>query len=237
MADEKPEVEIDAKEAKSTKKEKKPKKEGGIPILIMAGGALGGVIMIIVSVIIGTVIANKLFPPVVPAVTGEEQVASEDAGQHTKKLKPFPEDGEDMGEGISLLEDSEWLTFDSNKTQTNLKSPAGMIGIIDIAATYKPYYVEELTEKGFLEEPGTDSHGNPTPAGANKESGLYKKLKLNVTSALIDFISSHTAEELQNLQSSGKLSDSLKTKLKNPFKDIGLIVGKVDITQFIIATM
>jgi flagellar basal body-associated protein FliL len=233
MADEKTN-EIETEKNKPVKS--KEKKEDGIPLVLMIGGALGGVVMIIVSVIIGTIIANKLFPPQIGTAVVEEEHTTTDGKGHHKKLEPFPEDNEIEGT-ISLLEDSDWLTFDSCKIQTNVKSPAGMIGIIDVAVSYKPHYVEELTIKGFLQEPGVDGHGNPTSGGANKESTLYKKLKLNVSSALLGFIGSHTADELQNMQSNGTLSDSLKVNLKQPFKDIGLIVGKVDITSFIIARM
>jgi hypothetical protein len=54
---------------------------------------------------------------------------------------------------------------------------------------------------------------------------------------LIDFISKHSSSELQNLQSNGSLGDSLKVSLKKSFKDIGLVVGKVDVTYFMIARM
>jgi len=235
MAVEKINEEVESNVAESTKKKKKEKslqKKGAISILLMVGGALGVVIMIIASVIIGTVLANKLFPPQTGmiVVTDDEDTDK----KHLKKLKPFPTDDEDFEDTISLLQDDEWLTFDDCKSQTNVRGST-TICVIDIAVTYKPYYVEELKAKGFLTKPGKDSHGNPTLAGVNKNHDLFIKLKRNVKTSLLDFISKHTASELQGMQSSGTLSDSLKMYLKNSFKDIGLVIGKVDVTYFIIS--
>ena len=241
MADEKVNENVgDEKEApaKKEKKQKPPTKEGAIPMVLMIGGAFGGVVMIIVSVIIGTVIANKLFPPVSFPVAAVEEHHEENQheDEHGKaKLKSFPE--EDMEDDISLLQDGDWLTIDDCKAQTNVKGNASMMGIITIAAMYKPHYVEELSHKGFLTEAGKDGHGNPTPPGVNKESELYKRLKLNIKTALTSYISKHTADELQDMQSHGELADSLKGTLKKSFRDIGLIVGRVDITEFLVAKM
>ena len=235
MADEKINEEAENESPiKKEKKQKTPRKEGEIPMLFMIGGALGVVVMIIVSVIIGTVIANKLFPPVgfsVASVEGHGDGEHEDEDGKVK-LKPFVE--EDIEDTISLLQDEKWLTIDNCKAQTNVKGSASTLGIITIAAIYKPYYTEELSNRGFLTEGGKDGHGNPLPPGVNKESELYKKLQVNIKSALTSFISKHTAEELQDLQSNGDLPDSLKSALKNPFKDIGLVLGKVDITDFMV---
>ncbi|MCL2040399.1 MAG: hypothetical protein FWG85_08250 [Bacteroidetes bacterium] len=231
------EMEDENNEQSSPPKNKKTKSEGSIPLILMIGGALGGVIMIIVSVIIGTVIANKLFPPVAPVMmpADEHHDTANDEKHPKDKLNTFPDDYE-IDESISLLEDGEWLTFDSCKSQTNVKNNPNKLCIIDVAAIYKPHYVDLLTDKGFLtKSEGKDLHGNPIPPGVNKTSELYKKLQRNVTSALISFIGTHTEEELLYLKGNGQLSDSLKVALKEPFKDIGLIVGKVDVTYFIIS--
>ena len=239
MADEKINNEEEHKNEPSSKKEKKTKPEGSIPLALMIGGALGGVVMIIVSVIIGTIIANKLFPPILPVgvVAEEHHAETKEEEEHKEKLKAFPDD---LGieDSISLLEDGDWLTFDSCKSSTNIKNSPNKLCVIDIAAIYKPYYVDVLTEKGFLKKgEGKDVHGNPIPAGVDKNSDLYKKLQRNVTSALISFISTHTEEELLHLRSNSELSDSLKIALKASFKDIGLIIGKVDVTYFLVTKM
>ena len=232
MANENKNEEIESENTESTKKSKKqkaPKKEVAIPIPLMIGGALGVVIMIIASVIIGTVLANKLFPPHSGTIIVAEEDEEINEKKQTKKHKPFPEEDEDFENAISLLQDGEWLTLEDNKAQTNVKGST-TICVIDIAVTYKAHYVEELKNKGFLVETGKDS-----PPSANKDNELYVKLKRNVKTSLLDFISKHTASELQDMQSSGKLSENLKVHLKNSFRDIGLVIGKVEITYFIIS--
>jgi flagellar basal body-associated protein FliL len=225
--------------AESKKKKQKPskeKKEGEIPLVLMIGGALGGVIIIIVSVIIGTIVANKMFPPQIgPIAEGEntEKVAEE--GEHKEKLPAFPTD-EKYDDALSLLEEDDWLNFNSERIQTNV-SGGGKICILNIAIYYKPFWVKTLTEKGFLRPESEGGHGAMIPGGADTTNALYVKLKQSVSSKLLEFIGSHSEIDLQSMQSEAKLAETLKEYLKPTFKDTGLLVGKVEVTYFMLARM
>lgn len=240
------ELEEVAEDIESPKKEKgaktKPAKsadKGQLPLLLMIGGALGGVIMIIVSVVIGTVIAQKLFPPQMgaPVETEEHAEAEGEHGHAVEKLAPVP-DGEDMSEEgapSNLLADAGTLTFKSGKLASNTKGSANTVCLLEFVAEYKPYYVEQLTAKGFLTEAGVDAHGNPAPPGVDTTNELYQKLKLSVASEMMLFFNSKTSTEIHNMQSIGVLSDTLKNVLKKPFKETGLQIGRVSISGFNIA--
>jgi len=229
--EEEPNNEPSPQNEKKSKKEKTSKNEESIPLMLMIGGAVGGVVLIIVSVIIGTIIANKLFPPIPPViVTASEQTEN----QNSNKLKPFPAD-DSIEASIPLLEDGQWYVFDSCRMQTNVKNNPNRLCIIIIAATYKPHYVELLTQKGFLiPEKGKDNNGKPLPPSINKTSDHYKELERNIRSAMLDFIAQHTEEELLTLRGNGQLNDELKIVLKKPFEDNGLFLKKVDIIDIFI---
>jgi hypothetical protein len=138
-------------------------------------------------------------------------------------------------DALSLLEEDDWLYFNSERIQTNV-SDGNKICILNIAISYKPFWIKALTEKGFLRPESEGSHG-PIPGGADTTNPLYVKLKQSVSSKLLEFIGSHSEIDLQSMQSEAKLTETLKEYLKPTFKDIGLLVGKVEVTYFMLARM
>ncbi|MDR0927907.1 MAG: hypothetical protein LBO69_09135 [Ignavibacteria bacterium] len=258
MAKEEPEENLDdaadnaaesKKKPKKEKKTKEPNEDGKPSTILIAGGAAGLMILIIISVIVGSVIAQKMFPIEASAVVATEETEHAEGDEHSaKKLPPMP-DGEEGGEDvISMLADDSWLSFSSDKIQTNPSDNARAVCILNVAVTYKPYYVDQLTARGFLipaPAAGGGGHGEApaheegakVPMIADTNNSIYKSLRQSVASTLGGFLGSHTQASLQAMQSSNTLTDTLKSVLKTPFRNTGLIVGKVEITNFMIAPM
>jgi hypothetical protein len=184
-----------------------PKKSGQIPLPLIIGGAFGCVVMIVVSVIVGTIVAQQFFPPpivVVKEITKEvepeeEEHADEHGGGHgakKQKLEPIPED-EEIEDDSPLLADSDWLTFNSEKYAGNTRTP-GKMAVLEFVITYKPFRVDILKHKGFLTEAGVDGHGNPTPPGVDEKCDLYKEFQRNIKSKMMLFIAQSSDAELSS---------------------------------------
>ena len=146
----------------SKSKVAKPKKEGDVSVVLMIGGALGAVVLIIVSAIIGTVIANRIFPPYIiempappPPVVEEKTDDSSKEKKKKKKLESTEDDDDDDdeesdGSGSKLLGHHELYTFKSDKVTTNVKGSTVIFGQLTIAVNYKLLYLDELSDKGFI---------------------------------------------------------------------------------------
>jgi len=217
--------------SKKKTKEPKPKKEGDIPILLIIGGALGGVVLIILSVVIGTIVANKLFPPYIEGIeTAIKEVYAKieknDAtpNNNNKKLQ-FPD--EDTGfEGSQLFAaDEGWHTFSSGKITANVRNSTSMYLIVDIAIDYKLFHKEELIARGFAVEQGKNE-----PPTVDTNSAMYKRLKVEVASKLNDFAASHSEVELQEMRLN--FGEKIREELKPTFQSFGLQIGKVNVPVF-----
>jgi len=236
IADELPDGEEVAEAVEPSKKKTKapkPKKDGDIPIVLIVGGALGGVVLIILSVVIGTVVANKLFPPYVEGIETAikevyaNMVAKEEATNDNKKL-PFPDEDTGFEDSQLLTADADWHTFTSGEVTTNTKNSTTMFGIVSIAVDYSLHYKEELIARGFATVAGKDA-----PIEIDDKSQIYQRFQLAVTSVINDFIGSHTSEELQSMRQ--ELGAKIREELKPTFRSFGLVIGNVKITKFIVA--
>jgi uncharacterized membrane protein len=226
----------------SKKKAPKPKKEGGTPIVLIAGGAFAGVIVIILSVIIGVIIANMLFPKIfkegeAPEPEKIEKTAEEIAKEETEKLAENFPDNEEYDKKSLLLSGEEWYSFKSDKITTNVKGSVNTFVATSIMVDYRAYFKDELISKGFLLKGEGDSPETPVPPTVDTTSALYQKLKQIISSKMNDFIGMHTEGELQQMRTDEvlKFSDRFKEYLKPTFKDFGLVIGEVYIVEFMFA--
>jgi len=230
-----------AEPVEPSSKKSKPKKEGEIPIILIAGGALGGVVLIILSVVIGTIVANKLFPPYYEGIENaiqevyadmkKKEETTEDAKEQ-RKLPAFPD--EDTGfEGSHLFAaDVEWFTFVSSDITTNTRGSTQMFAQVKVSIDYNIHYKEELVARGFaVEEPAAEKGASPT-LKVIESSTLYKRFNLAVESKINDFIGLHSDAELQAMRQS--FGEKLREELKPTFREFGLIIGKVNVTKFIV---
>lgn len=250
-------------ETKSKKKPAKPKKEGGdTPILLMIGGALGAVVLIIVSVIIGTLITHKLFfsyPTDRQVVVkekddkaekedkdkeDEEEKKKKEDEEKEKKLPPIPDDLDELDVASKLLSMDDWYTIETAKITSNTRGSMNWFAIARVSINYKAYYKEELERKGFLVPAkaaggGEGGHGGAAPAGAeakfdvDQKGDFYKQFSQTLTAKINDFLSTHTAQELQANRLN--LSTELREFLKQTFKEYGLIIGEVKFLEWMVA--
>jgi hypothetical protein len=221
----------------SKKKVKKPRKEGEIPVILIVGGAFAGVIVIILSVIIGVIIANTLFPQAFKADAKAETEQTEKTDEIDKKEKleePVP-DGEYDSRSL-LLSGDEWYSFKSDKITTNVKNSINTFVVMSVMVDYQVHFKEELTAKGFLKA-AEEAAENPLPPAVDTTSALYQKLKQIVASRINDFIGTYSEQELQQMRTDAQLkfSDRFKEYLKPTFKDFGLIIGEVHFVEFMFA--
>lgn len=216
------------------KKESAPKKEGSMSLVVMIGGALGGVVLIILSVIIGTIIANKLFPPtIVGGAVATEKTEEKQEDTSKKKLPPYPEDDSMFVQSNLLTSDFHWNTFKSGRITTNVKNSTDRYVVIELTIDYSLFYKEELIAKGFATDGGKDKDDKPLPPVVDTASAMYQKLKLSIINKINDFLSSYTDTELQTMRP--ELRTNIKNALKPTFKEFGLLVGEINIVQFIFA--
>jgi len=230
---------VEPSKDKKGKKEPKPKKEGGPPIVLIAGGALGGIILIVLSVVIGTIVANKLFPPylegfetaVKEAIENMELPAPVIQGTGTRNLEPFPDDDELEGSNL-FAAGANWFTLNSGKITTNVRGSNSMFVSVIVAVDYSLHHKEELVARGFAVAETADKNAEPT-YNVDENSTLYQRFKIAVGSKINDFIGSHSEGELQAMRH--ELGEKLREDLRPTFRDFGLVIGRVNVTQFLIA--
>lgn len=246
MAKEDEEVngENDAGKKGKKKKNAKARAEGDIPLPLIIGGALGAVILIIISVIAGNVVANKLFPPSVESI--KVALAEYTAAQHTesnenaaKKLNDVP-DIDMSNESELFAAGAEWLTFEGKKITTNVKD--GQMLLVDVSIGYKLYHKEELIARGFAKPAGGGGgHGeaaSDTEAmEADTTNPLYKKFHNDLKSQINTFFAMYTRTDLEAMRSNNGLADKLKEFVKPTFKKFGLQIGDVSFPQFLFPTI
>ena len=251
--------EVAPEKKKKEKPPKAPKKEGDIPLVLMLGGAIGGVVLIIISAALGTIVANKLFPPTEDSVKSTilaafAKIQAEEAEAKAKEAEekeaeekhhslPGWDDNATLEDSYLFVADAEWYSVDG-KITTNVRNSMSTYVSVDVTVNYRVHYKEELTARGFLAAGGGEGEGGGHgghgaegggggPMTVNTSSELYKKLVAGLAGKLTEFMGSHTEAELQNMRP--ELSEKLKEELKQTFREFGLIIGKVDVTKFVLA--
>ncbi len=208
---------LEQEEGKAEKKAKKEKKEGGLPLPMIIGGAAGLVILIALSVILGTIIASNFFAPQQASVQAVEN--ADKANDKSKKKIPADEDDPDAPA------DDDMHIFETGKITTNTKGASNIYVVLELAVDFKPYDPEDEKMKALVNEKGE----------INKELPLYNKLKMQVTSQITNVLASYTEPELQAARP--ELNNIMRTQLKSVFRKFELKLGDVHVVTFLVQQM
>lgn len=235
------ELENDPKEEEQDKKAKtktkKPKKEGALSLPVIIGIAVGAVVLIVASVVIGSFVASKLFPTQgggnsatldTADITAAIQKANREMLEAQQKEGKTPEEIDDMeAERMSSMPDV--LVFETGKIVSNPRGNANVLIVLELALDFRVYDKENKTSMEIVTIEGKDDAVTRT---INFESTSYKKLKTRVTSNLNELIATYSEAEFQGMR--GDLKNIIRTQLRPVFRNFGLQLGEVQIVTFLI---
>ncbi len=203
---------------KPEKKKKKEKKEGGggglsLPLII--GAAFGIIILIVVSVIIGIVVANK-FMGGHDSAEGEAKGKTEQQAGKEKKEDPYSQEESYLSklEGVMFME--------TGRITTNPKNGSSMFVVVNLALEFKKMNEDSDELKAIADKEGK----------LNIENPLVQKMVAKIKGKINQMIGSYTEAELQ--QNRPNLPEMFKKELKPVFKEFELMLGNVSIQEFII---
>lgn len=189
---------------------KKEKKQGGgglsLPMLIVAG--VGGLLLILVTVIFGYFIATKLFPSQPVVVQGVQQTES------VKKEKTEEEEDE-------TADVHELLYMEIGRITTNPKDAPTVFVVINLSFEFKPRNKDDEAMKEVIGK-----------EGLNLESPIIKKMQGRIKSAINNFLASTTMAELNTKRP--ELQKLFLELLKPTFKDYGFKLYNVSLLEFIV---
>ncbi|MGI6370328.1 MAG: hypothetical protein GX372_01740 [Ignavibacteria bacterium] len=231
------ELENDPKnEGKGKKtKEAKAKKEGALSLPVIIGISVGAVVLIIASVVVGSIVASKLFPTQgggavldTANITAAIQKANREILEAKTKEGKTPEEIDEMeAEKMSNMPDI--LVFETGKIVSNPRGNANVFIVLELALDFRVYDEENKTSMEIVKIEGKDEAATRE---INFESTGYKKLKTRITSNLNELIATYSEAEFQAMR--GDLKNIIRTQLRPVFRNFGLQLGEVQIVTFLI---
>lgn len=201
-------------EPEKPKKEKKPMGPLSLPMII--GLAVGVILLVIASVIVGIVVASKFFAPHTEEAADAEGTKKAKTEKHAPKEDPY-------AEGESYLARLEGVVYmETGRITTNPKGQSAMFVVVNLGLEFK---LMDAENEGLAEM--MDKEGK-----LNMESPITKKLMARIRGSINELLASYTEADLQTNRP--KIPELIKQQLKPIFRDFELTLGNVTIQEFII---
>lgn len=217
---------------KKGKKTKPPKvkKEGAVPLPMIIGASVGAVLLITVSVIVGTIVASSIFGEKSESEASTEKIVEAvqealkgELGTITKSGKT-PEELDSM-EVANMSKGADVLTFETGKITSNSKGSSNTFVVIDLSIDFRIYDKENTVTKELTK-------GEGEKLELNLESSVLKKIKNRITGKINELIASYSEQEFQSMRP--ELKNIIRTQLRPVFHNFGLQLGEIQILTFII---
>ena len=189
----------------------------------------GAIVLINLSVIIGTIVASNLFEKGGGGATAEDiktvvQQTLEKELEGTSKKNKTPEELDSMDlANMSKMDDM--LTFETGKITSNSKGSSNTFVVLELAIDFRIYDKENPKTKDIAKGEGDKTE-------LNLESPTLKKIKIRITSKINELIATYSEAEFQAMRP--ELKNIIRTQLRPIFSDFNLQLGDVQIITFII---
>ncbi len=208
--------ELEKQEPEKPKKKEKSEGKGGLSLPIIIIGSVGGLILIVVTVVFGYFVATKLFPQqpvIVNGVAATEHKTEGHGDAHSEK------EGEDEDEDADHHHSA---YMETGRITTNPKDAPATFVVLNLSIEFEPKDPEDPT---FVE--AIDKHG-----ALKMDAPIMKKLLGKIKSTINNSLASMTLTELNSKRP--ELTKMYKDTLKPVFKSYALKLYDVGLIEFIV---
>lgn len=204
---------LEKQEPEKPKKKEKKEGKGGLSLPIIIIGSVGGLILIVVTVIFGYFVATKLFPQQPVIVNGS--VATEQKSDSHSDAHHEEEENEDADHHHSAY-------METGRITTNPKDAPATFVVLNLSIEFEP---KDPKDPVFAE--AIDAHG-----AIKLDAPIMKKLLGSIKNTINNSLASMTLTELNAKRP--ELTKMYKDTLKPVFKSYDLKLYEVGLLEFIV---
>ncbi len=206
--------ELEKQEPEKPKKKEKKEGKGGLSLPIIIIGSVGGLILIVVTVIFGYFVATKLFPQQ-PVVVNGTAATEHKSDSHSDANSEDEEDDEDADHEHSAY-------METGRITTNPKDAPATFVVLNLSLEFEP---KKPDDPEFAE--AIDGHGE-----IKMDAPIMKKLLGKIKSTINNSLASMSLADLNAKRP--ELTKMYKDTLKPVFKSYNLKLYEVGLIEFIV---